>query len=196
VIYFVDFEASSLSKGSFPVEIAWVDQLGHGESYLIRPPEEWLGDGRNWSFQSERIHGISLPELLTDGYPLSKVAQRAHAVLSPVTSVVVSDAPPFDGYWLEMLLKAGGIDQTPVLLHVHDLYRREFAGIQDTLPPGNEAARNHLAAWAVEVVREAQETATRRSPTLHRALPDAERLRLTWLTVKKAVAKELEERGL
>jgi hypothetical protein len=196
MIYFLDIEASSLGQGSFPVEIAWVDEFGHGESYLLRPPEEWIGGGRGWSFQSERIHGISLPTLITDGYPLSKVAQRAHAVLSPVASVVVSDAPEFDAYWLEMLLTAAGIDETPALLHVHDLYRREFAAIKDTLPPDNEATRNHLAAWAVEVVREAQETATGRSPTLHRALPDAERLRLTWLTVKKAVAKELEERGL
>ncbi len=196
MIYFLDIEASSLSKGSFPVEIGWTDEFGHGENYLIRPPEEWLGGGRNWSFQSEKVHGISLPELLTDGHPLSKVAHRAHNVLSSSDALVVSDASEFDAYWLAMLLKAAGIDETPALLHVHDLYRREFAGIQGTLPPDNEAARNHLGIWAVEVVRKAQEAATRRSPTAHRALPDAERLRLAWLFVKKAVAEEMQERGL
>ena len=34
MIRFVDFEASSLAKGSFPVEIAWVDLAGRGESHL------------------------------------------------------------------------------------------------------------------------------------------------------------------
>jgi hypothetical protein len=34
---FLDFEASSLSDESYPVEVAWVFEDGHAESHLIRP---------------------------------------------------------------------------------------------------------------------------------------------------------------
>ena len=37
MIHFLDFEASSLMKGSFPIEVAWVDQDAQAESYLIKP---------------------------------------------------------------------------------------------------------------------------------------------------------------
>jgi hypothetical protein len=196
VIYFVDFEASALTKGSFPIEIAWVDQLGHGESYLIRPSEAWLDGGRGWSFQSEKIHGISLPMLLTDGVPIELAARRAWEVLTPITALVASDAPEFDGYWLGMLLAAGDIQRTPALLHANDLYRQVFRPLLDALPPGDEAARKSLGDWAAEVVRKADETAVSRQPVKHRALADASRLRETWLAVKKAVDREMQERGL
>lgn len=196
MIYFVDLEASSLSKGSFPIEIAWVDQLGHGESYLIRPSEAWLDGGRGWSFQSERVHGISLPLLLTDGAPIERVTRRAAAVLSSEEAVVASDAPEFDRYWLQMLLEVGGIETPPpVLTHVHELYRQTFKPLLDALPPGDEAARKSLGGWAIEVVRKAEETAAARQPVQHRALADASRLRDTWMSVKKAVNKELERRS-
>ena len=44
MILFLDFEASSLLPGSFPIEVAWVDETGQGESYLIRPHEGWLDE--------------------------------------------------------------------------------------------------------------------------------------------------------
>lgn len=39
---FLDFEASSLSDQSYPVEVAWVFQDGRTESHLINPAPEWV----------------------------------------------------------------------------------------------------------------------------------------------------------
>ena len=52
---FVDFEASSLHVGSFPIEAAWVREDGVGEAHLITPEDDW----HEWSYASESIHGIS-----------------------------------------------------------------------------------------------------------------------------------------
>ena len=84
MIHFLDFEASSLMKGSFPIEIAWVDQDGRGESHLIRPTDEWmtLNDGQpEWSAESERVHGIPLATLIAEGVDAAWVARRAEEVL-------------------------------------------------------------------------------------------------------------------
>jgi len=43
---FIDSEASGLLPGSFPIEIAWVDESGQGESHLIRPAIGWLDESR------------------------------------------------------------------------------------------------------------------------------------------------------
>lgn len=41
MIVFVDFEASSLAKASFPVEVAWVFENGAARTSLIRPASGW-----------------------------------------------------------------------------------------------------------------------------------------------------------
>jgi hypothetical protein len=39
---FLDFEASSLAKDSYPIEVGWVFEGGTGaESWLIRPAPDW-----------------------------------------------------------------------------------------------------------------------------------------------------------
>jgi hypothetical protein len=128
VIYFVDFEASSLLPSSFPIEVAWVDTNGQGESYLIRPLEEWLDDG-GWSYESEAVHGISVDTLMRDGIPVERVAKRAADALLPQQVMACSDAPGFDGGWMETLLDAGGQrkssgfrGRTVRLLDVRQLY--------------------------------------------------------------------------
>ena len=79
MIYFVDFEASSLRSGSFPIEVAWVNEDGQGESYLIRPAEGWNPE---WSPQSERTHGIALAALLEHGVPHAR-CQHGRAGADP-----------------------------------------------------------------------------------------------------------------
>jgi hypothetical protein len=54
---FLDFEASSLSDRSYPVEVAWVFQDGRSESHLIRPATEWT----DWDDEAEAIHGTVKP---------------------------------------------------------------------------------------------------------------------------------------
>jgi hypothetical protein len=54
-IAFLDFEASSLGKQGYPIEVAWVFANGEEESHLIRPAEAWT----DWDVKAGRIHGIS-----------------------------------------------------------------------------------------------------------------------------------------
>lgn len=89
MIYFVDIEASSLLPGSYPIEVAWVGEDGHGEGYLLRPEPGWT----EWSPESEAVHGIA-PALLWDqGLPCGVVARRVAEVLGDGRARVVSGAP-------------------------------------------------------------------------------------------------------
>ena len=56
---FLDFEASSLEKGGFPVEVGWVLQDGAEEAHLIRPAPDWTV----WSEEAEAIHRLSRARL-------------------------------------------------------------------------------------------------------------------------------------
>ena len=100
MIQFIDLEASSLLPGGFPIEVAWVDQNGQGESYLVRPPPAWLQAEAAWSTDSERVHGISLATLMAEGLPVEQVAKRVAEALAPAHVMACSDAPGFDGGWI------------------------------------------------------------------------------------------------
>jgi DNA polymerase III subunit epsilon len=63
-LFYIDFEASSLSPGSWPIEIgmAWIEGGGvQSWSSLIQPDPSW--DMEDWSQSSAIIHNISLEEL-------------------------------------------------------------------------------------------------------------------------------------
>jgi hypothetical protein len=98
---FIDIEASSLSSSSYPIEIAWNDQEGNIESYLISPAaiKSWT----DWSAKAEKIHGISQDTLIEQGKSPTWVAQTVHQKLSK--KVAYSDNPDYDAYWLEELFK-------------------------------------------------------------------------------------------
>lgn len=105
---FIDFEASSLSYSSWPIEVglAWLeDRRVVVESKLIKPRAEWsIAD---WDPKSERVHGISRNEL--------EHAESADDVADWLVETVagsplVSDAPEFDQRWLSRLLGGPGPD--------------------------------------------------------------------------------------
>ena len=60
---FLDFEASSLGKNGYPIEVAWVFEDGDSESFLISPIGRWTG----WDAAAEAIHGISREQLAAEG---------------------------------------------------------------------------------------------------------------------------------
>ncbi len=175
-IFFLDFEASSLDSGSRPIEIAWVDEEGRGESYLIKPAPSW----RDWSAASQRVHGISQEMLEREGAPHAQVARRAAAVLSGAS--VFADQPSFDGYWLRMLLEAAGMrDEIPVL-DVTLAYGQACRPIWDEHDAEGSLAR------ARRIVAEAEEAEATRRRVRHRALPDAEGLWWRWQEIRRRVA--------
>ena len=199
MIWFVDFEASSLLPGSFPIEVAWVDMDGVGESHLIRPTEEWLDCGRGWSHQSEAVHGISLDTLMRDGEPPERVARRAAEVLAVAGAIVCSDAPGYDGGWMETLLAEGGQERGVRLANVAQLYgfacRPLLDGLASLRGAERERAEARVRNLAQEIVAGAEESERLRPRVRHRALADAEGLWRTWMAVQAEVARHLAEGG-
>lgn len=114
MIVFIDFEASSLSKTSYPVEVGWVFEDGRSFSCLIHPAPDWT----DWSDEAQSIHGISREELLQDGTPVEVVARMMHETLSDHD--LFASAPSWDGKWLSTLLRAGGLPRHALRLRKSD----------------------------------------------------------------------------
>ena len=161
MIFFLDIEASSLDSGSYPIEIAWVDTQGFGESHLIQPESAWT----NWSPVAESIHGISREQLARDGKPAGEVAQHVWDVLKG--HVICARDPAFDEYWLSLLLSVIGREP----LRIVDLN----ATVQ------SEAA---LPQRIGEVVLRVFKEDDQRQRLRHRAWQDADSLRWCWQQVR------------
>lgn len=150
----IDFEASSLEHGSYPIEVgvAICDQAGGAMrcwSALIRPTGSWSMGG-HWSKASQRIHGITREEL-ADGMAVREAMQQLNTLLSPVGAALY-DGGEYDLYWLARLADAARIEPTFAL---HD-WAQAFGADQDAL-------KNALE-WL------------HASPTPHRAEADTQRL--------------------
>jgi hypothetical protein len=198
MIYFLDFEASSLADGSFPIEVAWVDRNGQGEHYLIRPAAAWLDAAGNplaWGADSERIHGISFAALLVEGVAHDRVAKRVAHVLGSGDAQVYSDGSESDGYWMRRLLGAADIRFPVPVLDVQTLYASACRPLLTLLPPegvdGRWRAEQRIGNLAREVVAAAEEAEHVRSRVQHRALPDAESLWRTWRAIRDQVARRI-----
>jgi hypothetical protein len=98
---FLDFEASSLGIGGFPIEAGWVMADGTVESYLIRPTEDWILEA--WDPVAEDIHRISLEQLMDEGHSAAWVADHLNQKLAG--HQVMSDAPLTDSSLAGLLLE-------------------------------------------------------------------------------------------
>lgn len=108
---FLDFEASSLSDNSWPIEMGWAlvgsDGLVESDGCLIRPAADWsLGD---WSLESAAIHGIDLDDVISGGIDAVTAYRKLYGALSG--SLVYSDAPKYEARWLERLRQCAGDDR-------------------------------------------------------------------------------------
>ncbi|KQI69167.1 hypothetical protein AN189_06235 [Loktanella sp. 3ANDIMAR09] len=152
-LIFIDFEACSLSEGSWPIEVglAWIeDGTVQSWSSLIRPDLGWDPDA--WSDDSAHIHGISRSML--NKAPLAsdvalQVMDQLHGKLA------VSDAPAFDHAWATRLTETVGIVPTTFV---------DFDSVLGALCQGDMARLNDVFAH-LETIH-----------TPHRAGPDAARL--------------------
>lgn len=100
---FMDFEASSLGKDSYPIEVAWSNTDGSIESYLIRPEASWT----DWDeFAEHEIHGISRDQLMDEGLPAEWVVGRMRGKLKD--RYVYVDGGEFDAMWCERLFDYRG----------------------------------------------------------------------------------------
>lgn len=163
MIIFIDFEASSLGKRGFPVEVGWVAEDGTEESYLIRPAPGW----EEWSAKAEGIHGISLERLQRDGVPHDVVARRMAEALTGHD--IFASAPSWDGQWLSKLLRAAGLPRHA--LRLRDTDEAQHAAALAVLDRGgvSPAARRDL----LDDILEASRRRSKAAPPAHRALEDA-----------------------
>lgn len=194
-LLFVDLEASSLLPGGFPIEIAWVDQDGQGESFLIKPQPDWT----EWSHASQGVHGIALERLIDEGVPAPRVARRVADVLAARGAIACSDAPAYDGQWLATLLETLERPPTVRLRSVHEIYGLACRPLLGLLPRGDgwarERAEQRVRNMAQDIVARAEEVEAVRPRERHRALPDAESLWRNWRAVEEEVARRLAEEG-
>lgn len=171
---FLDFEASSLAKGSYPIEVAWVFQDGRSETHLIAPAAEWT----DWDEQAQAIHGIARDSLVAEGEPVADVAARMVETLTDHD--LFASAPSWDGKWLSALLRAAGLPRHALRLRDTDEALRETAA--EILRPVVAPARLDVEVHAI-VARSAAEAD---SVPAHRALPDAQGEHARWLRVQAA----------
>lgn len=198
MIIFLDCEASSLLPGTFPVEVGWVDENGTGESYLVKPTPEWLASGTGWSAESAAVHGLSLATLLAEGTAPEQVATRVAQVLAAPGVTVYSDAPGWDGQWLQILLDAASRPERIVVQDVGEAYAAACKPLLDAVPQHEGSARDrlldHVRALARVTIERAHEVEAERSRVKHRALSDADSVWRVWRAISTEVRGVLVER--
>jgi|SRR5215813_1780583 len=165
IISFLDFEASSLSNRSYPIEVAWSNGDGSIESHLISPAgiEAWT----DWDPEAERVHGISRRELVAHGLAPQTVCDRMIDQLAG--KAIYTDAPRFDGAWLQALFSASGRDKSGFnLRNIDDL-------LVQTICPDLPSRTQGLLT--IEILKQ---EARRQNPRRHRANWDVEYLVKLW----------------
>ena len=173
---FLDFEASSLGKHGYPIEVAWVLSTGEEESYLIQPDPTWT----DWDLKAETIHGLTQDRLHAEGDPVADVARRMMSALTGYT--LYATAPSWDGKWLSRLLRAAGLP-------------RHALRLQDTEELHRQTMREALVRMSVpadlhdglmkKVLSQAQRKDDELGPAEHRALADARREQRLWLDIRR-----------
>jgi len=171
---FLDFEASSLAKKSYPIEVAWVFEDGREESHLIRPPLQWS----DWDAAAEAIHHIPRALLEAEGTPHDVVARRMIDVLAGHS--LFASAPSWDGKWLSALLRAAKLPRHALRLRDTEEAQREIAAaiLRGTVA---DAQLGRAVADAV-VLGEVRD----HDVPAHRALADARDEWRRWTLVKRA----------
>lgn len=114
-MYIIDFEASSLSRTSHPIEVAWGRTPDSVVSYLLNP--EKMTGWTDWNPKSFEFHHISRNLLIQAGEDPHRVAARMVRELSG--EAVYSDEPQFDTRWKDRLLTDTGHD--PDLIRIKNL---------------------------------------------------------------------------
>lgn len=170
---FLDFEASSLSSNSYPIEVAWSLADASIESYLISPAgiETWT----DWSTLSEKVHGIPRDELLAQGKSPEWICNRMNQQL--IGQIVYTDNPDYDGMWLAQMFSVVRSSRLKFRLGLVDelLFDRVYP---------NPASRDA----AMDKIRRMKEEARSRVGGQHRA-----RLDVQYLIELYRIAKESEE---
>jgi hypothetical protein len=173
---FLDFEASSLNKESYPIEVAWVFASGGEESHLIKPADFWM----DWDLASEATHHLTREKLMREGTSHEEVARRMLDVLSG--HALYATAPSWDGQWLSKLLRGAGLPRHALCLQDTDV-AHENAVIRILQQAGiSEGEQTRLAK---DILAQARLKDEAEGEPVHRALADAKRELGVWRDVQR-----------
>ncbi|MCL6416074.1 hypothetical protein MIB92_10450 [Aestuariirhabdus sp. Z084] len=150
---FIDYEASSLHEGSYPIEVGIVLADGSRRGWLIRPEPHWI----DWDPVSATIHNIPRSLLQDEGDSVQDVAAELNRQLPRQT--LYCDGLPYDAYWQQRLFDAAGFAAAFELRSVSTLL--------------NEEQQRQWKHTKGEIV-------SQESVVLHRAENDAWLLQETW----------------
>ncbi len=178
-VAFLDFEASSLGKHGYPIEVAWVFGNGGEEGYLIQPASSWT----DWNAKAESIHGISRDQLRTEGLQVEEVARRMVSVLTGCA--LYATAPSWDGKWLSKLLRAAGLPRHALRLEDTEVAQRRV--MRETLRAAAVPTELHNAIMQ-DILQKSQQKDDEIGPAVHRALADARREQRLWLDIRARAA--------
>jgi hypothetical protein len=171
---FMHFEASSLGRLGFPMEVAWVFEDGAEEAHLIRPAPGWTDRDPD----PHAVHAISRDRLCVDGAPVEIVAQRLIDQLADYD--VFASAPSWDGKWLSLLLRSACLPQRALQLIDPDAGLLDLASaiLAPSLPSSAipRATRQILAKASARFAAR---------PLSQRALPAARIERERWFAVSE-----------
>lgn len=183
-VVFLDFEASSLNQGSYPIETGWTNAGGEPESYLIAPAAEWT----DWSYASQAVHGLTQDDLTLRGRPVSEVAARALEALAGPGVVVASDQPRWEQLWLDRLMVAAGISDHGIVVQDADgIYILEARRLLDLAAGDDHQTRSALRDEASDIIGDCQVLERERHRVRHRAGPDAGGMAWVLMEIRRRV---------
>lgn len=175
-VVFLDFEASSLGKESYPIEVAWVFASGGEESHLIKPAPFWT----DWDLKSEATHHLSRERLLSEGMPHDEVARRMLDVLSG--HAIYATAPSWDGQWLSKLRRGAGLPRHALRLQDTDV--AHVSAVMRILQQVG-TAEGEAVRLAKEILVQVRLKDEAKGDPDHRALADAKRELDIWRDVQR-----------
>jgi len=150
----LDFEASGLGRGSYPIEVGYILSDSRSGCMLIRPEADW----ERWDPKAEQLHGIPRSLLLRNGRSAVEVARSLNNALAGLT--LYSDAWGNDQSWLALLFDRAGFSA---------LFRLE-------------ALRSVLTEAQAQIWQSTRQTVARElALERHRASSDARILQQTYL---------------
>lgn len=156
----LDIEASGFGRGSYPVELGFVNVDGTLFCSLIRPEPDWC----HWDDSAQALHGITRELLARHGRSAVWMAQQINARLAGQT--VYCDGWGHDYAWLSRLYDAADLQPN---FRLDDLR---------CLLTEDEALRWHGVTQAVRA---------RQQLGRHRASSDARVLQLALQSIKNGV---------
>lgn len=130
----IDIEASGLASESYPIQIALYEtSSGSFENHYIKPVDEWT----HWCVDAEDIHNIPRSLLSDIGISTHESVERVMAFMKEhKETIMYSDAPDFDGFWLNRLFKVEKIGNTDIqIANVLSLcnYMEEITQLMDLM---------------------------------------------------------------